>query len=70
MTKKVPARPLSSPVPESGTAVMDNLGTPRFMMALCCKMNEPAFPRERAGYVLHRDRGRGTFQLEKDLERA
>ncbi len=39
-----PVSPAKSPVPESGTTVMLSDGTPRFMVALCCRTNVPLRP--------------------------
>jgi hypothetical protein len=44
MILKSPASPASAPVPESGTTVTDKLGTPRFIVALCCSTKDPARP--------------------------
>jgi serine beta-lactamase-like protein LACTB, mitochondrial len=40
----VPLKPASSLVPESGTTVMLSDGTPRFIVALCCRTNVPLRP--------------------------
>src|ERR1035441_3558580 len=40
----LPMSPCSSWLPESGTTVIDNSGTPRFMVALCCSTKLPLRP--------------------------
>ena len=40
----VPASPASSPVPESGSTETLNVGTPRFIVALCWSVNVPVRP--------------------------